>query len=89
MTVVINLGPDGSLVGTTSSAADCFTDATLQVTLKGSRVVLAGSDAEGNNITFRGYVDSSGTILNLNYILNSSASGRCESDDGSGNLGKR
>jgi hypothetical protein len=89
MTVVINLGPDGNLVGTTSSAADCFTDATLQVTLKGSRVVLAGSDAEGNNITFRGYLDSSGTILNLNYILNSSASGRCESDDGAGNLVKR
>jgi hypothetical protein len=89
MTVLIGLDSAGNLVGTTSSAADCFTDATLQVTVKGSSVVLAGSDPEGNNITFRGALDSSRTILNLSYVLNSSASGRCESDDGSGTLGKR
>jgi hypothetical protein len=89
MTVLIGSDAAGNLIGTTSSAADCFTDATLQITLKGSTVVLAGSDPEGNNITFRGALDSSGTILNLSYVLNSSASGRCESDNGSGTLGKR
>ena len=72
----------------TSSAADCFKDGSLQVTVKGSKVLLAGSDPEGNNITFRGSLDSTGTLLNLNYVLNSSASGMCESDDGSGTLGK-
>jgi hypothetical protein len=44
-------------------------------------------DPERNNITFRGALDSSGTILNLTYVLNSSASGRCESDNGSRTLG--
>lgn len=89
ITVLISPDENGNLVGTTSSAADCFTDSTLQVSVKGAGVVLAGSDPEGNNITFRGSLDNSGTLLNLNYVLNSSASGRCESDNGSGTLGKR
>jgi len=89
MTVQITADAAGNLIGTASSAADCFTDATLQVTLKGATVVLAGSDLEGNNITFRGALDGNRTILSLTYVLNSSASGRCESDNGSGTLGKR
>jgi hypothetical protein len=88
MTVVIGLDPEGNLVGATNSAADCFADTNLQVTVKGSKVVLAGSDPEGNSMTFRGSVGDSGTILNLHYILNG-ANGKCESDDGTGTLGKR
>jgi len=88
MTVEIGADLNGNLVGTTNSAADCFADTSLQVTLKGTEVVLAGSDPEGNSITFRGSADNSGTILNLNYILNG-ANGKCESDNGAGTLGKR
>jgi hypothetical protein len=88
MTVVITSDADGNLVGAASSAAECFSDTDLHLTVKGSNVVLAGSDPRGNNITFRGILDNSGTILKLNYILNG-ADGRCESDDGTGTLGKR
>ena len=51
--------------------------------------VLAGSDEEGDNITMRGTVDKTGTLLKASYILNGSATGRCETDDGTGNLAKR
>ena len=88
MTVDIGRDPNGNLIAATNSAADCFSDTTLQVTVKGSNAVLAGSDADGNSITFRGSLDNSGTILNLHYILNG-ANGRCESDDGNGTLSKR
>jgi len=88
MTVMINPDADGNLVAMTNSAADCFADTSLQLTVKGAKVVLAGSDPEGNSITFRGALDNSGTILNLHYILNG-ANGKCESDNGTGTLGKR
>ena len=44
---------------------------------------------KGNNITVRGTVDATGTMLKANYILNGSASGRCEADGGTGSLAKR
>ena len=34
-------------------------------------------------------VDATGTMLKANYILNGSASGRCEADGGTGSLAKR
>ena len=89
ITVVINADPAGHLVGTSSVSSDCLKDGTLQVTVDRSNVVLAGRDAEGNHITFRGTIDKTGTLLNLNYVLNGSASARCESDDGAGTMGKR
>ena len=52
-------------------------------------MVLAGSDPEGDSMTLRGTVDASGTLLNVRYIVNGSASGKCETDQGSGTLGKR
>jgi len=61
----------------------------LQVSIKGSRIYLAGSDPVGNSVTFHGTMDQSRTLLNLHYIVNGSAGGRCESDQGDGNLGKR
>jgi len=89
MTVVINTDANGHLVGTASVSSDCLKDGTLHVSVSGSSVVLAGGDNEGNHITLRGTIDRSGTLLTLNYILNGSASARCESDDGTGTLGKR
>jgi hypothetical protein len=53
-----------------------------------SNVVLAGSDEEGDSVTFRGTADQSGTVLTMNYIVNASASGRCEMDRGRGTMGK-
>lgn len=89
MTVVINRDTQGRLIATASLGSDCFHDSTLQVSLNGSNIVLAGSDSEGNSLTLRGALDRSGTLLTLNYVVNGSADGHCESDGGTGNLGKR
>jgi hypothetical protein len=89
ITVVINPDPNGALVGTSSLESDCIRSPRLQVSVSGSKVVLAGSDEDGNSIMFRGTVDSTGTLLTMKYIANGSASGRCETDNGSGTLGKR
>ena len=89
ITVVINTDASGNLVGASSVSSDCLKDGSLHVTVNGSNIVLAGGDNEGDHITFRGTIDKTGTLLNLNYILNGSASARCESDDGAGTMGKR
>jgi hypothetical protein len=89
MTLVISADSDAHLIGTASLNSDCLKNAKLVVTVTGSNVVLAGSDEEGDNMTVRGIVDSTGTLLKASYILNGSASGRCETDDGTANLGKR
>jgi hypothetical protein len=89
MTVVIITDEHARLIGTSSLNSDCLKNAKLQVTVTGSQVVLAGSDDEGDNITVRGTVDNTGTLLKSTYILNGSATGRCETDDGTGNLAKR
>jgi len=89
MTIVINRDSKGRLVGTSSLDSKCFKGSNLQVTVKGSHVVLAGSDADGDSITLRGTSDKTGTLLTLNYVANGSASANCESDMGTGNLGKR
>jgi hypothetical protein len=36
-----------------------------------------------------GTVDKAGRLLTLHYVTNGSASGKCESDDGTANLEKR
>jgi len=89
ITVVISPDASGNLVGASSVSSDCLKDGVLQVTVKGSNVILAGGDTEGDHITFTGTIDKTGTLLNLRYVLNSSASARCESDDGTGTMGKR
>ena len=89
MTVVINPDSHGHLIGASTLDSDCLKDVRLEVTVKGPQITLAGSDDEGDNITVRGTVDGTGTMLKANYILNGSASGRCETDDGTGNLAKR
>ncbi len=89
MTVVINPDSRGHLIGISTLDSDCLKGAQLQVTVTGSTVVLAGSDPEGDNITVRGTVDSTGAMMKSTYILNGSASGMCETDDGTGTLPKR
>jgi hypothetical protein len=89
MTVVINPDARGHLVGNSTLNSDCLKGAQLEVTVTGSKVVLAGSDGEGDSITVRGTVDSTGTLLKATYILNGSAGGRCETDDGTGSLARR
>jgi hypothetical protein len=88
MTVSIAPGTNGELLGTTSVAAECFRDLVLHVIINGSKVVLAGSDENGSSVTFKGALDGSGTILNLDYIVRGSG-GKCESDLGAGSVGKR
>ena len=89
ITVVISPDASGNLVGASSVSSDCLKDGTLQVTVKRSNIVLAGGDTEGDHITFTGMIDRTGSLMNLHYVLNSSASARCESDDGTGTMGKR
>jgi hypothetical protein len=89
ITVKINSDLKGHLIGDSSLNSDCLKEARLQVTVNGSEIVLAGGDKEGDNITFRGSIDNTGTLLTLSYIINASASARCETDDGTGTMGKR
>src|SRR6266849_2950508 len=89
MTVVINPDSRGHLIGSSTLNSDCLKDVHLEVTVTGSNVVLAGSDENGDNITVRGTVDKTGTLLKASYLLNGSATGRCETDNGTGNLAKR
>ena len=89
MTVVITPDSRGHLIGSSSLNSDCLKGAQLEVTVTGSQVVLAGSNEAGDNITVRGTVDNTGTLLKAKYILNGSATGTCETDDGTGTLAKR
>jgi hypothetical protein len=89
MTVVITPDSSGHLVGVSDLVSGCVRGIKLQVTVNGANVVLAGSDPEGDSMTLRGTVDTSGTLLNVCYIVNGSASGKCETDQGSGTLGRR
>ena len=90
-TITVHISPDsqGRLLGDSSLNSNCLRDARLLVMVSGSNVVLAGSDNEGDTISFRGNIDKTGTVLTLNYIINGSASPRCETDDGTGTMGKR
>ena len=89
MTVVINPDSRGHLIGSSSLNSECLKGAQLEVTVTGSNIVLAGSDEEGDSMTVRGTVDDTGTLLKVKYILNGSATGKCETDDGAGSLAKR
>ena len=89
ITVKINHDSGGHLVSDASLVSDCLRSHRLHIKINGSNVELAGSDADGDSVTFRGTVDNSGTMLKLNYIINGSPSGRCEIDDGTGTMAKR
>jgi hypothetical protein len=89
MTVVITRDAGGHLVGSSTLNSACLSGARLHVTVTGPKVVLAGSDEDGDSITIRGTLDNAGKLLSHTYILNGSGSGKCETDDGTGTLGKR
>ena len=89
ITVVITADASGHLIGNSTFNSECLKGAPLHVTVSGSKIVLAGSNPEGDNITVRGTLDSTSTQMATTYILNGSATGRCEADDGTGSLGKR
>jgi hypothetical protein len=86
----VNIKKDltGKITGNSTLTSKCLKGAALQVTVDGSNVVLAGSDDQGNNVTVRGTLDDTGTLLTSTYILNGSATGGCETDDGTGTLTK-
>ena len=63
MTVVVAPDSQGRVIGTSTLNSDCLKDVRLEVSVKGSQVTFAGSDEEGNNITVRGTVDATGTML--------------------------
>ena len=86
ITVVINADSQGNLVGKSTLTSRCVKHAQLKVKVEGSKVELAGSDAQGDNLTLRGTLDDTGTILNSSYILDGSATGKCEPEGGKGTL---
>lgn len=87
--LVINQGVGAKLAGAINRFSPCLQEADLEIEIKGSTIVVAGSDPDGNTLTLKGSVDANGTHLAVTYILNGSVSGNCETDDGSGTLTKR
>ena len=74
-----NSGPTYCLAG----------DVNLQIDRQGSNVVIAGTNASGDTISFVGTIDPTGKQMVLNYVTNGSVSGKCESDDGGVTLKKQ
>jgi len=90
---VISRDSQGQLIGKTHLGSRCIKDVLkeidLKVTVDGSNVSLAGSNQDGVTVTLQGTIDQSGTLLNLRYIINASASGLCEVVKGTGNITKQ
>jgi hypothetical protein len=90
ITLVINPDMRGHLINRSGISSYCLLkDVDLYVTVSGSNATLAGTDEAGNTITFEGTIDKTGRLITLHYVTNGSASGECESDDGTGNLEKK
>lgn len=89
MTVVINEDSHGHLIGSSTLNSNCLKEAQLQVKVTGSEIVLAGGNEAGDNITLRGTVDKTGTALKSSYILDGSATGKCETETGTGTLARQ
>jgi hypothetical protein len=89
MTVVINEDSHGNLIGSSTLNSNCLKEAQLQIKVTGSEIVLAGGNEAGDNITLRGTVDKTGTALKFSYILDGSATGKCETETGTGTLARQ
>lgn len=95
-TLTVVIGPDtqGRLLGhiiNQSGITSCLArgGVDLHVIVNDSDVVLAGTDQVGNTLTFHGTIDNTGKVLKFDYVTNGSASGKCESDDGTAHLQKQ
>ncbi len=91
-TLALVITPDmhGHLVNKSGLTSYCLLrDVDLHVIVNGSDAVLAGTDEVGNTVTFHGTIDKTGRVLTLNYVTNGSASGKCETDDGTAYLEKQ
>ena len=89
LSIIITSDSSGRLIGNSTLEAKCMKNANLNVTLNGSNIVFAGNDGHGDNLTIRGTLDPSGTIIDSTYIMNGSQGGGCETDDGKGSLQKQ
>jgi hypothetical protein len=90
LTLVVNPDMHAHLVNKSGLTSYCLLrNVDLHVIVHGSNAALAGMDEVGNTITFQGTIDKTGRVLTLNYVTNGSASGKCESDDGTAHLVKQ
>lgn len=89
VSIVITQDANGHLHGTANMAHPCVKTGKLIVTMVDNNIVLGGSDADGDTITFSGTIDSAGTLLDLSFVLNGSPSARCETDQGKGSMEKQ
>jgi hypothetical protein len=89
VSIVITQDANGKLHGEANMGHPCVKAGNLIVTIVGSNIVLGGSDADGDTVTFRGTIDAAGTLLDLSFVLNGSPSARCETDQGKGSMEKQ
>lgn len=87
--IAITQDANGQLHGNANMAHPCMKAGKLIVTIVDNSIVLGGSDADGDTITFRGTIDTAGTLLDLSFVLNGSPSARCETDQGRGSMQKQ
>lgn len=86
ISISISADPTGALVGTTALESKCVKNPRLKVRINGSDVALIGSDPEGDSLSLKGTLDSTGKVLTMTFTANGSASGRCESIRGTATL---
>lgn len=90
LTLIVNPDMHAHLVNKSGLTNYCLLrNVDFHVIVNGSNVVLAGTDEVKNTVTFEGTIDNTSRVLTLNYVTNGSASGKCESDDGTAYLEKR
>ena len=89
LTVVVAPDSQGQLIGNSTLNSDCLKDVRLEVTSKVLKSHLQAAMRKETTSRSEARVDATGTMLKANYILNGSASGRCEADGGTGSLAKR
>ena len=89
VSIAITEDANGRLHGEANMAHPCMKAGKLIVTIVNNSIVLGGSDADGDTITFNGTIDTAGTLMDLSFVLNGSPSARCETDQGKGSMEKQ
>jgi hypothetical protein len=91
-TVMATINEDNSGVLTATASFlnfPCLAAASLKGTITGMKVTFAGSDSAGDSATLEGTSNTAGTQMSLSYVVNGGASGKCETDNGTGTLTKQ